>query len=127
MFLFRQLSNKRFIVEDCIMLVLLALLWCILLTSTLGIKLRNDPMRNAQNLEYSVIRKGKEYAFTSTSFPLILINTGGYCASFEVYACQKETQSLVISQIANWIQTEKYSTNYLINSLLFASLGTGIL
>ena len=62
---------------------------------------------------------------TPQNFTLITMHlcSGGYCNSIELYTCQKETQSLVISQIANWIQAERYSSDVLINSVLFASLG----
>ena len=36
------------------------------------------------------------------------IQQGGYFCSFEMYACQKETQKLVGSHLANWARAEIY-------------------
>lgn len=74
------------------------------------------------NVELSILRKGDVYHRRHTSTSLML-EVGGFCSSMEMYACQRESQSLVISEIANWMQAEKKSNDFMFNSLIFASLG----
>eukprot|EP01038_Epipyxis_sp_PR26KG_P009152 gene9152-12345_t len=50
-------------------------------------------------------------------------SSGGIVLSLEMYACQKETQQLVISQIANWIRAESYCLqDHGTSSIIFGSL-----
>ena len=84
--------------------------------------IRPNSLGNA-NVELSVLRKGDEVSLKYYGIPYCW-SIGGFCSSMEMYACQRESQSLVISEIANWMQAEKKSNDFMFNSLIFASLGT---
>ena len=58
------------------------------------------------------------------------IKVGGVLQSMELYTCQKESQLMVLSQISNFVQFEKWSTldERSTHSVIFASVcGTRVM
>lgn len=74
------------------------------LSSSSEFKSNGDDNRLIPNLNPS----GGRIKEISKSVNVGSIQQGGYYCSFEMYACQKQTQRLVGSHLANWARAEIY-------------------
>lgn len=74
------------------------------LSSSSEFKSNSDDSRMVPNLNPT----GGRIKDISKSINVGSIQQGGYYCSFEMYACQKQTQRLVGSHLANWARAEIY-------------------